>query len=218
MKTALWALCRPAGRAADPWRLAPLFRPPLWQAPAAFCLALLAASAGAPEARAQGTAFRLACEPIPEDAVFYVEPYNDDDLNTGIAESFSKEMKKLGHKIGPEDRYEIMMDSKIELGRIDGPNRTLGHAKTGEEGVEVVVNLWSSSNDSLLTGRRGRGSRESTILIVTATLRDRQDDRPLWRGEARGVLGNSDPLRLGRKLMPGLAQVFGCSAEAGGVP
>ena len=193
-------------------------RLPLRRALPALCLVLVAAGAGAPEARAQGTAFRLACEPIPENAVFYVEPYNDDDLNTGIVESFTKEMKKLGHKIGRKDRYEIMMDSKIELGRIDGPDRTLGHAKTGEQGVEVLVNLWSSSNDSLLSGRRGRETRESTLLIVTATLRDREDDRPLWRGEARGVLGNSDPLRLGRRLMPGLAQVFGCSTEAGGAP
>ncbi|MDJ0610109.1 MAG: hypothetical protein QNJ67_14125 [Kiloniellales bacterium] len=197
---------------------ATLFRPALRRVLPAVCLALVAAGAGVPEARAQGTAFRLACEPIPESAVFFVEPYNDDDLNTGIVESFSKEMKKLGHKIGPKDRYEIMMDSKIELGRIDGPSRTLGHAKTGELGVEVMVNLWSSSNDSLLSGRRGRETRESTLLIVTATLRDGDSGRPLWRGEARGVLGNSDPLRLGRKLMPGLAQVFGCPTEAGGVP
>ncbi len=218
MKAALSASRLPAGRAAARRPRAPVLLKSPWRVLPALFVALLALSAGAPEARAQGTAFRLACEPIPQDETFKVEPYNDDNLNTGIVEAFGKEMKKLGHKIGRSDRFVIMMDSKIELGRIDGPQRTLGHAKTGELGVEVMVNVWSSSNDSLLSGRRGRETRESTILIVTATLRDRDGGRPLWRGEARGVLGNSDPLRLGKKLMPGLAQVFGCTTDAGGVP
>lgn len=160
----------------------------------------------------------FTCGELPEDAVFDVTPFSDSDLDLEMARAFAAELRKLQHDVKPGERFEIMLESHIGRGVVEAPPPTLGRLKVRNRGVEVQFNVWSLTEDSLLARRRKETAKETTYLIVTATLRDREAVKALWTGEAAAELRGAKPLAVGQALMPALAEALDCSLNLDGIP
>jgi hypothetical protein len=164
-------------------------------------------------APAEGEILSFACGSLPEDAAFEVMAYSDDDLNLQIAQAFTDSLVEKGYGVTAGAPFAVMIDTQIELGRFETTRGSLGRLKIKNGGVEVRLNVWSSSQGSLLTGRQEKKTRDSNRLHITATLRHLASGEALWRGEAEGAIGAAQPLAVGRALVPALAEAFGCSAR-----
>jgi hypothetical protein len=164
-------------------------------------------------APAQDETLSFACGSLPADAAFEVMAYSDDDLNLQIVQAFTDSLVEMGHDVSAGAPYAVMLDSRIELGRFETEKGSVGRLKIGSGGVEVQLNVWSSSQGSLLTGRQDKKTRDPNRLRITATLRHLASGKALWRGEALGAIGNAQPLAVGQALVPALAEAFGCSAR-----
>lgn len=173
-----------------------------------------AAQSGSPS---QGRVLSFTCGELPEDGAFEVTPFSDSDLDLEMARAFASELRKMDHEVKSGERFEITLESHIGRGVVEAPPRSLGRLKIKNRGVEVRFNIWSSSEDSLLARRRKKETKETTFLIVTATLRDRKAAKALWTGEATGELRGATPLALGQALMPALAEAFDCSLNLEGI-
>jgi hypothetical protein len=182
-------------------------------------LALAAAGAAAHDAPSpQGQVLSFTCGALPQDAGFDVIPYSDRDLNLEIARALAAELGKRAHAVAPGERFEATLDASVERGVVEAPSRSLGRLKIKKLGVEVRFNVWSSSEDSLLARRRREPPRETTYLLVTVKVRDRQTAKALWSGEATGELRGRPPAVVGRALMPALAEALDCSLSLDEAP
>ncbi len=160
----------------------------------------------------------FACGSLPEDALFDIGSYSDDDLTLEVVRAFADELSGQGHPATAGARFQVMIETQIELGRFETTRGALGRLKVKNGGVEVRFNVWSSGEGSIITGRRTTREQEANRLLITATLRDRETGEALWWGEAAGDLEHGDAARVGRTLAPALAEAFGCSVRLDDLP
>ncbi len=160
----------------------------------------------------------FACGSLPEDALFDIGSYSDDDLTLEVVRAFAEELAGQERPATAGARFQVMIETRIELGRFETTRGALGRLKVKNGGVEVRFNLWSSGEGSLLTGRRTTREQESSRLLITATLRDRETGEVLWWGEAAGDLERGDATSVGQALAPALAEAFGCSVRLDDLP
>ena len=158
------------------------------------------------------------CEDVPPDASVTVEVYNDDDLNLGIAEAFKEELVKRDYRVGEGQQYRIMMDSKIDLNPVIRPDLSLSNLEGNRRRIVLNRSMWQSHKEELRSRRRKGARQEEPRVVVTATLRDRETDKVLWRGEAEHAMGNNRPLKVGKALMPALAEAFRCTRDSDQAP
>ena len=159
------------------------------------------------------------CGSVPAGKAFTVKPHEDDDLSVETANAFAEGLRGRSYQVDPSGGYEITLRARFEEGRYEDPQGNLGSVDVGTSGGSgFEVNVWSTSKDSLLTGRQSTGVKEAPQLRIRATLRDLTSGRVQWRGEASGVLGNIDDEVAGRALGTALADAFGCAVLVENIP
>jgi len=160
------------------------------------------------------------CGTVPAGKAFTVKPHEDDGLSVATANAFTEGLRGRSYQVDPSGGYEITLRSRFEEGRYEDVQGNLGSVDVGTSGGSgFEVNVWSTSKDSLLTGRQSAtGVREAPQLRIRATLRDLTSGRVQWRGEASGVLGSIDDEVAGRALGTALADAFGCAVLVENIP
>ncbi|MFQ5973574.1 MAG: hypothetical protein ACE5Q3_14690 [Alphaproteobacteria bacterium] len=162
------------------------------------CLCLLVLALPAPPAAAQagmaaeGRMAAFALGPIDEGAVFTIDLLDDSDLNLRLVEHVKAELRARGYEEAPDADYTLTFDTReiVDLSRDGGGVGSLDVDTLS--GIEMHMNLWSSTRDSLLTGRRQRPGQATQLLRMDMTVRENTGARRVvWQGEAfsemRGV-------------------------------
>ena len=171
------------------------------------------------QGRVQGI-LNFYCGTVPAGKAYRVKPHDSDDLSVATANAFAEGLRGRSYPLDPSGGYEITLRARFEEGRYEDVQGNLGSVAVGTSGGSgFEVNVWSTTKDSLLTGRRsGTAIKEAPQLRIRVTLRDVTTGRVQWRGEASGILGNVDDEVAGRALGAALADAFGCAVLVENIP
>ena len=177
------------------------------QAPAA------AGDDGAGDVAAGMLTARAFHEPPPNPAVF-VAPYDDSALNLKLKDDFENRLAdKAGARIVPEASaaFLFLFESEVVPAEQLPRRPSLGSARLDKGGAEVNVNVWSSSQDSVLGGRQQPGAVGSSVFHINAVLRDKNSGEVVWQGDAYYDLSGPETERVARALVAPLVDKMGQS-------
>jgi hypothetical protein len=159
-----------------------------------------------PGRAAEATLSTLVCEPLAKKAALQLTPADDSDLYLSVKDGIRKAVEQAGHPVEEKaglQLYYSLNETAVEI-RERGP--TLGRLEVRTVNREVrsqlLVNIWSNKQDSLIGGRRTEsGLRVSNVLIATFELNRQDNGRCVWRGEGAVELGAV----AAQDVAPGLA-------------
>ena len=179
-------------------------------AESALHLAQLAAN-GAP-----GIVTTVALGPLPDGQSIAVTPFADDDLSLSVKARFEAALRAAGWPVSDSAPLTLSFDSKIIGGRFTRAEANMGRFEATDEGVQLNLNIWSSSQDSLLGGRQNTGapSRKVNLFHMNVVLRDRVSGKTLWQGDAYCEMLTADPARIAGAMVAPLIASLGRSVTA----
>lgn len=178
------------------------------QAPAA------ASGAEAAEPRAPGMLTTRAFRQPPQGLAVFVSPYDDSELNLKLKGDFESQIAdKTGARVTSEQAASFLFLFESEVVPAEqAPSRpSLGSARVDEGGAEVNVNVWSSSQDSVLGGRQQAADLGSSVFHINAVLRDKGSGEVVWQGDAYYDLSGPETERVARALVAPLVDKMGQS-------
>jgi len=179
----------------------------------------MAQTAGAP-----GSVSSVLYHDLPVGLPIEVATFDDTDTNLEIQARFVKELEKSGYLVAEEAPLELSFTSEViqgdlrrksgSLGRIGASTEQDRGTRGSDVGVDVELNVWSSTQDSVLGGIQPQaGSGRHAQMHINALLRDRSSGQVLWQGDAFSALVISDERRLARAMVKPLVDAFGRSVK-----
>lgn len=130
-----------------------------------------------------------------------VKSVDDSDLSQALRARFEAELDRAGHPSGGSPALSLDFQTEVIPGKFPDRERTLGQLKGDSGGVNLQFNLWSSSEDSLLGGRRSETRREANVLHMNVVLRDLASRKVLWQADAYGELLSADHQQVGLAMV-----------------
>ncbi len=142
----------------------------------------------------------------------FVSPYDDSDLHLALTADFESRLAASGRAQPAEERaagYLLLFDSAV-IPAEQAPQRpSLGSLRADQGGAEVNVNVWSSSQDSVLGGRQTTREVGSSVIHMNAVLREKASGEVVWQGDAYYVLKEPETERVARALVAPLVERMG---------
>lgn len=154
-----------------------------------------------------GTLTATSYEPFGDAAPIAVDLLNDSELNTRLVEDFRQGLKVAGH---PVDKFsDLVLFIDTEITGLDGRRKGGGIGRlygNSETGVDFSVNIYSGTNDSLLTGtKKDKPSR--VIYQLSGEVRRGADI--LWQGTVTTEESRNDTYRTFKPLVQTLIDGLG---------
>lgn len=166
------------------------------------------------EQRSQGMLTAQAFKETPESFTVSVSPYDDSGLNLRLKDDFEAQLRDSGRgRVATSDEagYLLLFESGVVPAEAVPRGPSLGSAQVGNEGVDVTVNIWSSSQDSVLGGRQDKGLVGSSVFHIGVILRDRESGTVVWQGDAYHELDEPETERVARAMVAPLVEKIGQS-------
>ncbi len=145
-----------------------------------------------------------------------VTPFADDDLSLSVKARFEAALRAAGRPVSDSAPLTLSFDIKMIEGRLTGAEANLGRFEANDAGVQLNLNIWSSSQDSLLGGRQTAGapSRGVNLFHMNVVLRDRESGKILWQGDAYCEMLIADQARIAGSMVAPLTASLGRSVRA----
>ena len=172
---------------------------------------------------ADATVTSQVCEPLARNAALQLTPADDSDLYLSVKDGMRKAVEKSGHPIKEKaglELYYSLVETAVEI-RGGGPSLGRLEVRTvnREARAQLLVNVWSTNQDSLIGGRRSVGGLSvSNVLIVTLELNRQDNGRCVWRGEGAVELGADTARDVAPALTDAVATRLGQAIDAIRVP
>lgn len=147
-----------------------------------------AAAVKGPAARARfdsdGVITAVTYQEITDQIAVVVDLYDDSDLNRLILEHTTRSLRPAKHTTAARPLFELSFSSDFHSPVAVKREPNLGEVAVGDD-VRLEMNVWSSTQDSLLAGRRG-GARQvgQYDFEINAALRERSSGLVVWQGRA----------------------------------
>lgn len=147
-----------------------------------------------PGEAAEATLSTLVCDPLAKHAAVQLTPADDSDLYLSVKDGIRNAVERAGHPVKEKADLELYYSLAETAVEIREQGQTLGKLEVRTVNREVrsqlLVNIWSNKQDSLIGGRRtASGIRVSNVLIATFALNQQKNGRCVWRGEGAVELG-----------------------------
>jgi len=169
-------------------------------------------ASGRAEAQAPGMLTTHSIKKAPETLTVSVSPYDDSDLNLLLKKDFESLLTaRDGVSIEPEAKagFLLLFEAKVVPSE-DAPYRpSLGSLNAGSSGVDVNVNVWSNTQDSVLGGRQPAPEVGSNLFHINAILRHRSGGEVIWQGDVYYVLSGPETERIARAIVAPLVEKIG---------
>lgn len=173
---------------------------------------------------APGSVSSVLFHDLPEGLPIEVATFDDTDTNLEIQARFAEELEKSGYLVAENAPLELSFTSEViqadlrqrsgTLGRIGASTEADRGTRGSDTGVDLEVNVWSSTKDSVLGGIQPQGgSGRQAQLHINALLRDRDSGQVLWQGDAFSAMVMSDERRLAGAMVKPLVDAFGRSVK-----
>ncbi len=199
-------------------------RLPTCLAGALMLVALGPGSAGAGAAESPRQLAQLAANGAPgivttvalgdlTDGPIAVTPFADDDLSLSVKARFEVALRAAGRMVADSAPLTLSFDTRVIAGRFTQAEANLGRFQADDDGMQLNLNIWSSSQDSLLGGRQKAAapSRKVNLLHMNVVLRDRETGRILWQGDAYCEMLTADRARIAGSMVAPLIASLGRS-------
>ena len=145
---------------------------------------------------------------------------DDTNLNLDLRERMVRRLQDANFVLSEQAPLELTFDNEVVQGTFESAQPSLGRLEAGtstgvgrrstDTGVDVNVNVWSSTQDSVLGGRKSTGGkRMASQFRIFAVLQDRRSGTRIWEGDVRAMMTQSDLERLGRSMVIPLVDSLG---------
>lgn len=174
----------------------------------------LPAFAQSPNAKS-GRINAFICEKLPQASIVDVQMLDDAPRYRQLREKFITELREDGIGVKTGAPLTLTIDLKTVRDSQSSDQHGVGELRLGRDGgVSLRGKLWSNSADSVLGGRN-KSSRgyDTTLLLITASLNRRDDNRCIWQGELIHDLKGEDPDRTAYQFMAPLAEAIGKTVQ-----
>ena len=153
---------------------------------------------------------------LPASLVVTVRPLDNSRENLSLVPRFDAALEKRSASVR-QGSAPLILNFETEVQPIvrQGTGPSLGEILSNNRGSEVRINLWSTTQDSVLRGRQAQTSAQASVrYVLTATLDDAATGQRLWQGEARYAGGDRDQAQAWAALVPILVEEIGNNVRA----
>lgn len=164
---------------------------------------------------APGIVTTVALGELPDGQPIAVTPFADDDLSLSVKARFETALRAAGRPVSDSAPLTLSFDIETIEGRFTWAEANMGRFEASDEGVQLNLNIWSSSQDSLLGGRQKAGapSRRVNLFHMNVVLRDRESGKILWQGDAYCEMLIADQARIAGSMVAPLTASLGRSVK-----
>jgi hypothetical protein len=153
---------------------------------------------------ADGVLRAVSYKEITDQISVRVELYDDADLNLLIHGQIVDALRRANHTIDVNPMFELLFRTHFHTAHFRKRDPTLGELSFGG-GIDFEMNIWSSTRDSVLTGRQdGSGYTGHTDFEIHATLRELSLGQVVWGGHATAFVDRSDA----KHVMPSMVDAL----------
>jgi hypothetical protein len=166
------------------------------------------------DVRAPGRLNAQAYRDVPAESSVRVRPYDDTRDSRRIQQAIERAVEHKGRKV--DNRAGVLslnFETGVQqIGRT-GPPPSLGSIQADRDDARVRLNLYSSGEDSLVTGRRSEGGGSGSVQFsLTLSLDDARGTR-LWQGTATLLGTPNDEASAYAAMARALVEEFGKTAR-----
>ena len=155
---------------------------------------------------------------VPRPLSLSVALFDDSSLDLRIRDEMIAALERAKQNLASEPRYELELSNESQAGGKISRGPSLGRVSSSEDDSRIEMNIWSSTQDSILGGRLSDRERITTgSFTILASLRERGGG-VVWEGRAVvGVERNrADPYLAA--MVEALAQNLGRTVRHGSFP
>lgn len=122
---------------------------------------------------------------VPDPLSLSVILFDDSKLDLRIRDEMLAALQRANHDLGDNPLFELEVSSAARSGRFVADGPSLGRLSSDPEDTRLEMNIWSSSQDSILGGRYSeREGRTFSSFEIEAVLRERSLGEVVWEGHA----------------------------------
>lgn len=149
--------------------------------------------------------------PVDPMAEVTVRPLDDSKESLEIKRRFDGALRQSGYKVSDTTAdTELSFETAVIEGRFSDGGRNIGRFEgSSDRGVNFQLNLWSSTEDSVLGGRQKRDGRRANVFHMNVVLRDRTSGTILWQADAFCEMLIPDTGRIAASMVPPLVESIG---------
>ena len=162
---------------------------------------------------APGIVNAVALAQVAPDRPVAVTPFDDDDLSLTVKARFEDELRRLGRPVSDSASLTLSFETRVIEGRFSRAAGNMGRFEGGSGGLRLDLNIWSTTQDSLLGGRQKAESRQANLFHMNVVLRERDTGRTLWQGDAYCEMLTPDTLRIAVSMVGPLVASLGRSVR-----
>ncbi|MBL8805501.1 MAG: hypothetical protein JNN22_01540 [Rhodospirillales bacterium] len=169
---------------------------------------------GAADAKAPGRLNAQAYRDVPAEGSIRVRPYDDTRDSRRIQQAIERAVEHKGRKVDSRAGvFALNFETGIQqIGRT-GPPPGLGSIQADRDDARIRLNLYSTGEDNLVTGRRSEGGGSGSVQFsLTLSLDDARGTR-LWQGTATLLGTPNDEISAYGAMARALIDEFGKTAR-----
>ena len=177
----------------------------------ALALSLAPGFAQSPDAPLPGRTHAASYAPVPSGLTITVRPWDNNAANQRLKGKFTEALSQRGVKLA-ETGAPLAFNFETEMESVAVPDGgpSLGQVQSRNHESRIRMNFWSSSQDSLVTGRRGGDSGGGTVrYVLRATLDDQRNGQRLWQGQTSYDITSGDEATTFALMIPILVEGLG---------
>lgn len=164
-----------------------------------------------PDAPLPGRTHAASYAPIPSGLAITVRPWDNNTANQRLKSKFTEALSQRGVALA-DLGAPLSLNFETEVDNIAVPEGgpSLGQVQARNHESRVRLNFWSSTQDSLVTGRRGGDIAGGTVrYVLRATLDDRRSGQRLWQGQTSYDATSGDETTTFALMIPVLVESLG---------
>lgn len=143
-----------------------------------------------------GVITAVSYEEISDRISLQVVPYDDTDLDLLIEHKIVEALRRAKHTIDVAPLFELSFSAHFHTAQFLKKQPSLGELSVGDD-MKLNLNIWSSTGDSVITGRQGRsGYSGRTDFEIHVSLRELSLGKVVWEGRATTLVDRNQAERV----------------------
>jgi hypothetical protein len=167
-------------------------------------------------AAGEGELNAVSYREVPDRLALSIILFDDTPLDLKIRDEMVTALKHAKYSLGDESPFELELSSALRSGGVRASDPNLGSVSSDRDDTQIQMNIWSSSQDSILGGRHtGSGSRSDSTFEIHAELRERSLGDVVWQGSAIVTAERDQVEPYVTKMVESLVQNLGHTVRDG---
>lgn len=159
-----------------------------------------------------GRTHAAAYAPMPSDLSITVRPWDNNSANQRLKSKFTETLSQRGVRLAEAGApLTLNFETEVESIAVPDGGPSLGQLQARNHESRIRMNLWSSTQDSVVTGRRsgGEAGGGSVRYVLRATLDDQRNGQRLWQGQTSYEVTSGDETTTFALMIPVLVESLG---------